>query len=125
MSISRWNGDGIIAEAHEAMERKLDAAAIHLQGAVKRKLSVPGSGRVRGKKSGPVTHAPEGQPPYKQTGALRASIAWERAGKLTRRVGSNLEYARNQELGVTVRPHPFLRPSLAEESDRLRQILSR
>jgi phage gpG-like protein len=125
MSIARWNGDGIIAEAHQAMERRLDAAAIHLQNAVKRKLSVPGTGRVRGRKSGPVTHAPEGQPPYKQTGRLRASIAWERSAALTRRVGSNVEYARNQELGLTVRPHPYLRPSLAEESDTLRRILQR
>lgn len=122
MSLRGWNGDGILREAEQKLERKLDAAAIHLQNQVKRKLSVPGTGRGTG---GGVTHAPPGEPPYKQTGMLRASIAWERAGKLTRRVGSNLEYARNQELGITVHPHPYLRPTLAEESDTLRRIINR
>lgn len=69
-------------------------------------------------------HAPKGEPPYKQTGRLRASITWEKPAPMVRRVGTNVKYGRNQELGITVRPHPFLRPGLALSGPDIDRLFS-
>lgn len=69
-------------------------------------------------------HAPPGEPPYKQTGRLRASITWEKPAPMVRRVGTNVKYGRNQELGITVRPHPFLRPGLALSGPDIDRLFS-
>jgi hypothetical protein len=71
-----------------------------------------------------ASHAPAGEPPYKQTGRLRASITWEKPGPMVRRVGTNVKYARNQELGITVNPHPFLRPGLADSRPDIDRLFS-
>lgn len=100
----------------------LTAAAIVVTTKAKRMLTVPGTGRKRGKKAGPVTHAPKGQPPYKQTGRLRASITYEvDEQQLVARVGTNVEYARPLEL----LDHPFLRRSLDETRPEVDSIVAR
>lgn len=91
--------------AIEAGKRRgLAAAAIHLQAAVKLALSKSAAGQ-----------APPGSPPGVKTGTLRRSIQVDlsknKGARPRVRVGSNVEYARIQELGgvVSARPGGLLR----------------
>jgi HK97 gp10 family phage protein len=67
-----------------------------------------------------------GEPPHKQTGALRASITYrveQDANGIKIIVGSALPYARVLELGSSrMAPRPFLRRALKENAERIRQI---
>lgn len=102
--------------------RFLSAAGAVVATRAKRLLSVAGTGRVRGKKAGRVVHAPKGEPPYKQTGRLRASMTYEVDPEtLTTRVGTNVEYARRLEL----LDHPFLRRALDETRPEVDSIIAR
>lgn len=124
MNDVEWHGDELRRRIEAIMARRLEAAAIQVETHAKRLVSVPGTGRVRGRKAGPVAHAPAGEPPYKQTGRLRASIAHEldASGRVAR-VGTNVKYGRFLELGLGVGPHPWLRRSLAEKAAAIRATL--
>lgn len=119
----------------EEAQRKVDAMAVALLrqagmlivGRAKQLLSVPGTGRAKGKKAGPVTHAPPGQPPYKQTGRGRASVTYEVDEKaLVMRAGTNVDYMRHLELGTRrgIRPHPWLRRAVAEVRAQLEALMA-
>lgn len=100
----------------------LSAAASVVTTKAKRLLSVAGTGRVRGKKAGPVVHAPKGEPPYKQTGRLRASMTYEVDPEtLVARIGTNVEYSRRLEL----LDHPFLRRALDETRPEVDAIVAK
>lgn len=102
--------------------RFLSAASSIVAARAKRLLSVPGTGRIKGRKAGRVVHAPKGEPPYKQTGRLRASMTYEvDPATLTARVGTNVEYARRLEL----LDHPFLRRALDETRPEVDSIIAR
>jgi hypothetical protein len=76
--------------------------------------SHPGTGKVKGKRVGPVVHSAPGQPPFKQTGRGRASITYEvDAAELTSRAGTNVDYMAAQERGSKrgLKPRPWLRPA--------------
>jgi len=67
-----------------------------------------------------------GEPPRKQTGRLRASVAYEvDEAALTARVGTNLDYGLYLELGTMrgLAPRPWLRRALAESQARINVIL--
>jgi hypothetical protein len=77
-------------------------------------LSVAGTGKVKGKRTGPVVHSAPGEPPRKQTGRGRASVTYEvDAATLTGRVGTNVDYMSHQERGTKrgIKPRPWLRPA--------------
>jgi len=64
-----------------------------------------------------------GDPPFKQTGHLRRSIAWEING-IVGRVGTNLDYGRFLELGTRrMAARPWLRRSLLEKQAEIQKIL--
>ena len=66
-----------------------------------------------------------GEPPHKQTGHLRRSVAWELVG-LVARVGTNLRYGRWLELGTSkMAARPWLRVALAQCRSAIREILSK
>ena len=74
------------------------------------------------------THSAPGNPPYKQQGHLRRSIAWEivnRGEAITARVGTNLLYGRYLELGTRrMKARPFLRRALAQHQAAIRRIVA-
>lgn len=83
----------------ETLVAALDAAAARLAAGVRAELGTPPGG----------PHAA----PWRQTGALEASIAHTTDG-LTAQVGSNDPAARPQELGTARQPpRPFLAPAAA------------
>lgn len=66
-----------------------------------------------------------GDPPFKQTGHLRRSVAREVIG-LTARVGTNLDYGRFLELGTRhMAARPWLRRALAESQREIAAIFRR
>jgi hypothetical protein len=65
-----------------------------------------------------------GEPPYKQTGHLRRSVAWEVTDTLKGRVGSNLMKARWLELGTRkMAARPWLRRAFLEKRNEVKRIL--
>lgn len=133
---SQWKADFL------ARERKnVKAAAIFLSSQVKADISQPGTLRTTGqartkkgrfKRGGNTiynfTHSAPGNPPYKQTGRLRASQTWELAGpiQMIGRVGTNVKYGRWLELGTKkMAARPYLRAALQKWGPTLAKILTK
>lgn len=111
-----WHGDEAAKHVRQRALQWLYRVAIAIATRCKELLSVPGTGRVRGRRGGRATHAPPGRPPFKQTGRGRASVTYEvDEASMTARVGTNVDYMRHQELGTKrgLAPRPWLRPSIA------------
>lgn len=124
MGLNGWNGDGIRREAQREARRRLNAAAITVQDHAKRLLSVAGTapGRSGGRRVYGATRSAPGEPPRKQTGRLRASVAREVDG-LTARVGTNVKYGLHLEIGTRhMAARPWLRRSLAESRNTITRI---
>lgn len=81
--------------------------------------------RSRGRVYGAFPSRP-GEPPRKQTGHLRRSIAYEvDRTNLVARIGTNLAYGRYLELGTRrMAPRPWLRRAQAETMNTIRRIFS-
>lgn len=112
-----WRGDDAKRRAHALAVQVLTRICILVVNRAKELLSVPGTGKVKGKKAGPVVHSAPGEPPRKQTGRGRASVTYEiDEANLEARAGTNVEYMRHQELGTKrgIKPRPWLRRAVAE-----------
>lgn len=134
----KWHGDEAKRLIRAAFARNLAAAAIVVKSRAKVLLSVPGTanreapgrdkgGRFTKAKIYGADRSKPGEPPRKQYGRLRGSVAHEvDAGSLTARVGTNLLYGRWLELGTSrMAARPWLRRALAESRDKIRSILAR
>jgi HK97 gp10 family phage protein len=143
MSVRRWNGEQAKRLIRAAFVRNLKAAAIVVKNRAKVLVSVPGTAKAIRKmsyrygglqfnvgKKGTVYGAAvsdPGEPPRKQFGRLRASIASEAdAGQLRARVGTNVKYGRWLELGTSrMAARPWLRRAMDESIGQVRAILAR
>lgn len=118
------------AELQRRLQVRMLKAMLHLEGAIKRELSVgqpvqrTKSGRLIG-----LNPSRPGKPPHVLTGRLRQSIT-ARVEVLddfiVGRVGSNVEYARALELGYAPRnldPRPYLAPTFRREFNVIAEIL--
>jgi hypothetical protein len=129
-----WHGDKYQAAFRRAMERRLKAAAIHLSARIRADISQSGTLRYSktpgGKQQKTIynfTHSAPGNPPYKQTGHLRRSIAWELRTEptLAARVGTNLVYGLALETGTKhMKKRPYLRRNLILATPTLKRILT-
>lgn len=127
MSRLEWNGEGAKAYTHRRAVAVLNKCAFTISGRARELLSVAGTGRIKGKKVGPVTHSKPGEPPRKQTGTLRRSVQAEVDERsLTARVGTNVEYGKHLELGTKrgIKPRPWLRRALAESLPKINAWLA-
>lgn len=143
MAVKHWTGDEAMARIRAGFTRNLHAAAIVVTNRAKVLLSVPGTtqairafsyryggrkfnARKKGTVYGSVVSEP-GEPPRKQFGRLRASVAREvDASSLTARVGTNVKYGRWLELGTgKMAARPWLRRALNESMSQVRAILAR
>lgn len=116
MSRLNWDERGARLYVRHEARAFLLRVCLMIVARAKEILSVPGTGRVGGRRSGPVTHARPGEPPRKQTGRLRASVTYELdARDLAGRVGTNVDYGRHLELGTRrgLLPRPWLRPAVS------------
>lgn len=125
-----FDAAGLEAKVRAHVERNMDAATLWLKGQVQRKIN-------RGNADGTDPSSP-GEPPKKVSGRLFQSIATGKEvseREIVGRVGSNVKYARRQEMGfvgtdaagrqVSQAPRPYFRPSLAENLAKLGKIISR
>lgn len=126
----KWNGDQWLKKFNAGCERNMNDAAIYLQGKMIDKLNVPG----------PAPSAP-GEAPHKQIGTLRRSVGWEKVSAFVRKVGSAISgYPLYLEFGTGkyyqgkkkkkkkvaehgIKPRPWLRPSLYENTKDLIRIM--
>lgn len=131
----KWYGNLVMAEVDSGMKRNMTAAVIYLSNMIKADISQPGTLRYstgKGRKQKTIynfTHSAPGNPPYKQTGRLRASIAWEVEGMLGHvigRVGTNVQYGLYLEKGTRkMSPRPFLERNLNKHAGIVGLILTR
>jgi hypothetical protein len=129
-----WYGEQQRARINREMEKRTKAAVRLVLNRARELVSVPGTSKLGGtgrdskgrfrKVYGAIRSMP-GEPPRKQTGQLRRSIATE-VRSLVGRVGTNLLYGRHLELGTRhMAPRPWLRRALAESRQQIEAILGR
>lgn len=130
-----WYGDEAMEQVRRRAAGWLTRAAITVSRRAKELLSVPGTAqrprstskhRKRSRIYGAVRSKP-GEPPRKQTGRLRASVAYEvDEATLSARVGTNVVYGKYLELGTKrgIAPRPWLRRALAESQAKIMGFLN-
>ena len=115
-----WFDTSFLRLMDDEVDRNLRKAGIFVVNEVKRDLSTQGS---KTSESATQKHSSPGDPPFRQTGQLRRSIARERVGA-EERVGSNIKYARFLELGtLNMSPRPFLRPAVIRNRRKIANII--
>lgn len=124
----KWDETEVRRVIRDETVKLLGAAAVVVQNRARELLSVTGTGGEGGKKRryGSNPSRP-GEPPHKQYGHLRRSVAREvDRATLTARVGTNLKYGRCLELGtVRMAARPWLRRALAESRERIAGLFAR
>lgn len=131
----QWN-DGYIKKLERTIGRRVQSSGYFLVSKVREKISTTGrtftrrttkSGKnvvSRGKLgSNPST---PGEPPHKQTGRLRSSIAQSYdESAMTSRVGTPVAYGKFLELGTSkMAARPYLRAALAENRKEIVKIIT-
>lgn len=122
-----FNRQQVLRAARRAAIWWLTASGKLIGNTCRELLSVEGSGRIRGRKVGPIVHSSPGEAPYKQTGNLRASINDNEIDRenLQNDVGTPLEYGAILELGLGKlrgQARPFLRRSLGLTRSRIESM---
>ena len=118
-----WYGDQASDHVRKRAAEFLEMAAIVIERQAKRLLNVEGSGRVRGKKVGPIVRSKPGEPPRKQTGLLHDSITHELDDRaLIARVGTNRFYGKILETKLN---RVFLQRAVDDMKGRVNEILAR
>lgn len=136
----KWLGTEFIKSLEAAIETRMDICAQHIADEARNLMrdtkTRADKGRVmwskgkkrtkRGYKLRYVSNP--GQAPAVQTGHLARSVQWERAGRYTRRVGTNVKYGLYLELGTRkMRARPWLRPAMLRSKDfvekQLREVM--
>lgn len=125
MAPLQWHGEGVQARIRAEMARRIHACAVLVLNRARELISTPGTTAGKKRRVYGTNPSAPGEPPHKQTGRLRQSVAREVHG-LTARVGTNVQYGRWLELGTSrMAPRPWLRRALMECADQIRSILSR
>ena len=130
-----WQADKVLTSIERRLRERIEAAAIHLKNQIRTNISVPSrsvsltigrKGQVK-KTLGPRgdSRSKPGEFPHKDFGNLRQSIAYEMDDdRPLARVGTVIGYAKPLEFGASkMRARPFLRRTLAEEKETIRQII--
>jgi HK97 gp10 family phage protein len=128
-----------VAAVEKKARRNVEAACIHVQNQVRFLISTPSrtvtyaermnrrgerkTKKILGKRGSNRSTA--GNPPHKDTGTLRSSIAHQMEAGPSGLVGSALAYARHLELGTKkMAPRPYLRRTLAQEKPAIVDIIT-
>jgi phage gpG-like protein len=126
MARLKWNGPEAKRRIEHEMSNRMAVACRLVMNHAKELLSVSGTGGTPGstRKYGSNPSAP-GEPPHKQYGRLRASVATEVSG-MRGRTGTNVDYGRWLELGTRkMAARPWLKRSLDETTADIRRLFSR
>ena len=122
----QWYGEEQKRVIDREMDKRLKAAVRVVLNQARNLVSEPGTMNRKGRAKlyGAVRSLP-GEPPRKQTGQLRRSIATE-VLSMVGRVGTNLKYGKHLELGTRkMQPRPWLRRALNESEAAIRAILGK
>lgn len=108
------------------LEKEMKRHGADMEREIKESLSIGGRRGVT-----KVSHSPAGQPPYLQTGRLRASIGYEVKTKKDEvildigaiRGGEEVNYARDLELGRSnMAARPYLMPKVVIYFDKFKKF---
>jgi HK97 gp10 family phage protein len=122
----RWYGEERKREIEREMRQRVKSAVREVYNRARILVDEAGTAKRKGKAKvyGAVRSLP-GEPPRKQTGQLRRSIASE-VLSLVGRVGTNVKYGKHLELGTRhMQPRPWLRRALNESRGKIEAILKR
>ena len=118
-----WHGDEAKNHVRKRAAEFLDMACVVIERQAKRLLNVEGSGRVRGRKTGPIVRSKPGEPPRKQTGLLHNSVTHEVDDRaLIGRVGTNIFYGKILETKLN---RVWLQRAVDDTKSRVSEILAR
>lgn len=136
-----WKQQIVVNNVEKTLRRNLDRASIYLVNDIVKSFGNPppepdpsGGYKKNSSKSWKRTHHSQpGEPPFVQTGHLRRSITWEKAGTLVRKIGSSLKpqgglhsYAWYLEMGTTIMAaRPYMLPALRRSKATLLNIIAR
>jgi len=136
MPPNRWNSEAVERRAMEEMKRRMTRATLLLVGDTKRLLTVGQPVKRSGRTLVGLDPSTAPDPPRKVSSRLFQSITnavVARGKEVVGYVGSNVEYARRQELGfmgtdslgrnVHQAARPFLRRSLRENIGKVVKAL--
>lgn len=129
----QWN-DSYILEAERTYSQRVEAAGFYLISRIRENISIPSRTVSLSIKNGKVkktlgdrgsSRSKPGEFPHKDFGTLRSRIAQDHpSDSLVTRVGTNLAYGKYLEFGTAkMRSRPWLRRTLAEEREPIRQII--
>lgn len=125
---SDWQGAAFEQVIQASCVQYVEAACYVVENHAKRLLSVAGTGGGQGKKRryGSNPSRP-GEPPHKQRGTLRSSVAHVvKSEELKGYVGTRYKYALFLELGTSkMAARPWLRRAIAERQPQLQALLKR
>lgn len=125
MTTHRSNRDAVRRQIRRGLQSNVTAAAYLWDGAMRRAIAEPGSGRVY--RRGNVRHraSAPGEPPATDTGYLLNSVGTE-IYELQAYVGNTAQYALYLERGTRhIAPRPFVRESARRVLDQMRRELRR
>lgn len=120
-----WHGERVRQQIQREVGKRLKTCGQLGVEHAKELISVDGTGvGANGSLIYGANPSRPGEPPHVQTGRLRASVAYEVEGNVTR-IGTNVEYGRHLELGTSrMAPRPWLRRMLIERMSIFRRILT-
>lgn len=125
---SDWQGQAFEQQIQASAVQFIHAACYVVENHAKRLLSVSGTGGGQGKKRryGSNPSRP-GEPPRKQRGTLRSSVAHVvKSEEMKGYVGTRYKYGLYLELGTSkIAARPWLRRAIAEKQPQLQALLKR
>lgn len=114
----KWHGNHVMSKFENEMSKRLDTCALIWVNEAKTGLSRNLSKNKGGRGSKP------GEYLAKDEGHLRRNIAWERNGKLQRRVGTNVEYGAEWQLAPPSIRRPWMTLTNEATKPKIRHILN-
>jgi len=119
-----WYGAEVVKKVNAENKKIIKTACLIVERDVKISMK-PGTGNEYLRPGGKIHKASApGEPPAVDTGRLRSSITHEIEGTKGY-VGTNVEYALALEIGIGMKPRPFLRPALHQNEKKILELFKK
>ena len=119
-----WHGADVLADVEDMIVKRLDKAAILVAEEARESMARAKTGDTNGKFA---RRSAPGEPPASQHGeaGLSGSVAWEKDGKFSRQVGTNLKYGLYLEEGApeaNLEARPWLVVALMTVAGKVKRL---